>query len=96
MAKETTKRPKPGRPPTGQDGTAVRDYPRVTLRLPQPLAARLRAWSEVSGVPQWALIAQAVEAALSGLPGNDAVLVQRLARKYVDRAGVRLGLLPKI
>ena len=74
-----------GRPPAGYDGAAVRDYPSVMLRLPPATAAKLRAWSDVSGVPAWRLMTQAIEAALDQLEGADAEDVQRLARRYVGR-----------
>lgn len=75
----------PGRPPAGYDGHAVRDYPRVMLRVPPTTAARLRAWSDVSGIPAWRLITDAIEAALAQLQGADAEDVRRLAKRYVER-----------
>jgi len=45
----------------------------------------LKAWADVSGVPQWQLVAQAVEAAVAQLDGADAADVRRLAVRYVKR-----------
>lgn len=77
---------KPGRPTAGPSGVAVRDMPRVMLRLPSDTLARLRAWSAVRQVPAWRLIDQAVTDALDRLQGADAEDVRRLSRRY-QKAG---------
>lgn len=74
-----------GRPPKGEGGSRIQDYPRQTLRLPPVTAARLKAWADISGVPMWRLIADSIEAQLAQLTGEDAKDVQRLARRYVSR-----------
>ena len=73
---------KPGRPPAGPGGAAVRDMPRFMLRLPAETLASLRAWSAVRQVPAWRLIDQAVRESLERLQGADAEDVRRLARRY--------------
>ena len=73
---------KPGRPPAGPGGVAVRTMPQFMLRLPADTLARLKAWSAVQQVPAWRLIDQAVTAALDNLQGADAEDVRRLSRRY--------------
>ena len=74
---------KQGRPPEGEHGTRVADYPKVMLRLPPVTAAKLRAWSEISGIPMWQLIAQSIEASIAELSGEDAALLTKLAKRYI-------------
>jgi hypothetical protein len=74
--------PGAGRKPEGEGGTRVADYRRVAVRLPAGTDAKLRAWSAVTNVPVWKLVAEAVEAAVSALDGADAADVRRLARRY--------------
>ena len=76
---------KQGRPPEGEHGSRVADYPRITLRLPPVTAAKLRAWSDISGIPVWQLIGQSVEASIGQLTGEDAALLARLAKRYIGR-----------
>ncbi len=77
--------PGAGRKPEGAEGGRVADYPRLAVRLPPTTTARLKAWADVTGVPQWKLIAQAVDAAVAQLPTEDAGDVKRLAMRYVRR-----------
>jgi hypothetical protein len=74
-----------GRPPEGEGGVRVADYPRLAVRVPPATAARLRAWADVSGVPAWKLVAESVDAAVSRLEGVDATDVRRLASRYAKR-----------
>jgi hypothetical protein len=75
-----------GRPPAGFDGARVKDYRRVTLRLPPATDARLRAWSAVSGIPVWRLIATVIAATIEALPAADRGDVERLAKRIVERS----------
>jgi hypothetical protein len=55
------KREFPGRPLTGvQPGEKASEYPRLTLRLPQPTLDDLDAASRATGFPQWRVIVEAV------------------------------------
>jgi len=73
------------RKPEGVDGGRVADYPRLAVRLPPATTARLKAWADVTGMPQWQLVAQAVDGAVAQLDGADAADVRRLAMRYVKR-----------
>ena len=77
--------PGAGRKPEGEHGTRVADYPRLAVRLPPATTSRLKAWADVTGTPQWQLVAQAVDAAVAQLDGADAADVRRLAVRYVKR-----------
>lgn len=77
--------PGAGRPPEGEHGGRVADYPRLAVRLPPVTTAKLKAWADVSGVPMWKLIADSVEASIDSLQGADAADVRRLAKRYVSR-----------
>ena len=52
---------KVGRPPAGDDGERVKDYPQVCFRLPKEWRERLIALSRVRGQPQWRLIVDSVD-----------------------------------
>ena len=78
---------KVGRPPAGNAGEPIANYPRLTLRLPPATLAKLKAWAKVSGRPAWRLIAESIEAAVGRLEGTDAEDVRRLAKREASRLG---------
>jgi hypothetical protein len=82
---KTAVRKKAGRPPSGDTGERIADYPRVTLRLPPATLAKLRAWAKVTSRPVWRLIADSVETAVGALEGADAEDVRRLAKREASR-----------
>jgi hypothetical protein len=52
-----------GRPSTGLNpGELASEYPRLTIRLPQPTLDELDAAARATGVPQWRVIVEAVQA----------------------------------
>jgi len=81
-----------GRPPSGQDGTRVRDYPALMLRLPVQTLAQMKALSAVRGMPLWRLMNEAALALLAGLKGSEAEDTGRLAKRESERLRVKLGL----
>jgi predicted DNA-binding protein len=51
-----------GRPPAGaRAGEKVKDYPQLSIRLPDDIKAKLQALSLVSSRPQWRIITEAIE-----------------------------------
>jgi hypothetical protein len=51
-----------GRPPAGaRPGEKVKDYPQLSIRLPEETKAKLQALSLISGRPQWRLITESIE-----------------------------------
>jgi hypothetical protein len=61
-----------GRPPAGKaPGEEVRDYPRLTVRLPPATMTMLQAWSEAAEEPMWRLIDAAVWRSVNRLPKKE-------------------------
>jgi hypothetical protein len=69
------------RPPAGDTGEKVSNYPRTTVRLSSATAAELKAWSLIKRRPVWRLIEDAVNAALRSEPAE----VRDLIRKVAER-----------
>jgi len=81
-----------GRPPAGESGERVTDYPQVSVRLPADARDKLLALSRVRGQPQWRLIVDAVECYIRDLPADErrqleAMLGRRSARRGRARRG---------
>jgi hypothetical protein len=76
---------KPGRPPAGRRaGERVRDYDRLTLRLPQATRALLDAWSRHVKAPVWRIIDDTVLAAYKALPASEQRKLREEMRKTVE------------
>jgi hypothetical protein len=76
---------KVGRPPAGDDGARVKDYPQVCFRLPNEWREKLIALSHVRGQPQWRLIVDSVDSYLRELPRAEQRAIARLMnRRRVD------------
>ena len=67
-----------GRPPAGDRGERVKDYPQVSFRLPKASRDKLVALSKVRKQPQWRLIVESVECYLRDLPRKEQVQISRL------------------
>lgn len=73
-----------GRPPAGaKDGEKVKDYPQLSIRVPQEMKARLNALSAVTGLSQWRLVVEAVDCLVNGLPPTDQELVHGLSERLL-------------
>jgi hypothetical protein len=85
-AKRRTSAGKVGRPPAGDGGERVKDYPQVSFRLPESARATLIALSKVRKQPQWRLIVDSVECYLRVLPRHERQQIARLvsARRSRD------------
>jgi hypothetical protein len=70
-----------GRPPAGEGGERVKDYPQVSFRLPKASREKLVALSVVRKQPQWRLIVDSVECYWRGLPRNEQAQVTRLVSR---------------
>ncbi len=70
-----------GRPPAGDDGERVKDYPQVSFRLPTEARDKLLALSQVRKQPQWRLIVESVECYLRDLPRQEQAQIARLLIK---------------
>jgi len=69
---------KVGRPPAGDRGERVKDYPQVSFRLPTSARDKLVALSKVRNQPQWRLIVESVECYLRDLPRKEQAQIARL------------------
>jgi hypothetical protein len=69
---------KVGRPPAGDRGERVKDYPQVSVRLPKSARDKLLALSAVRKQPQWRLIVESVECYLRDLPRHEQVRIARI------------------
>lgn len=67
-----------GRPPAGDRGERVKDYPQVSFRLPKESRDKLVALSTVRKQPQWRLIVESVECYLRDLPRVEQLQISRL------------------
>ena len=77
-AKRGTTAGKVGRPPAGDRGERVKDYPQVSFRLPKSARDTLVALSQVRQQPQWRLIVESVECYLRDLPRHERTRIARL------------------
>jgi hypothetical protein len=75
-----------GRPPAGEDGEKVKDYPQLSIRVPLEFKARLNALSAVTGLAQWRVIVQAIQCFNDDLPKSERDLVAGLSEQLM-RAG---------
>ncbi len=67
-----------GRPPAGDGGERVKDYPQVSFRLPKTARDKLVALSKVTKQPQWRLIVESVDCYLKDLPRDEQTQIARL------------------
>ena len=67
-----------GRPPAGERGERVKDYPQVSFRLPKTARDKLIALSKVRKQPQWRLVVESVECYLRDLPRREKTQIARL------------------
>lgn len=75
-----------GRPPAGDDGERVKDYPQLSLRVPLEMKARLTALSAVTGRAQWRLVVEAIDCFVEELPSTDRELVAGLSKRLLRAA----------
>ena len=69
-----------GRPPAGaRAGERVKDYPQLSVRLPDEARARLQALSMVSARPQWRIITEAIDCYLRDRPDAERRMVDEIA-----------------
>jgi predicted DNA-binding protein len=67
-----------GRPPAGDRGERVKDYPQVSFRLPKTSKDKLAALSKVRKQPQWRLIVESVECYLRDLPRHELAQIKKM------------------
>jgi predicted DNA-binding protein len=67
-------------------GEKVKDYPQLSIRVPQEMKARLNAVSAVTGLAQWRVIVEAINCFIQDLPPQDRDLVDGLSARLVRAA----------
>jgi hypothetical protein len=72
---------RPGRPPAGDRGERVKDYPQVSVRLPRDIRDKLIVLGQLRAQPQWRLIVDAVECYFRDLTTEERRQVQRAVRE---------------
>ena len=77
-SKSRTTNGRVGRPPAGDGGTRVKDYPQASFRLPAETHDKLAALSKVRKQPQWRLIVESIECYLRDLPRHERTQMTRL------------------
>jgi predicted DNA-binding protein len=86
--KVTKPRRRIGRPPAGaRAGERVKDYPQLSIRLPDDVKAKLQAISLIASRPQWRIITDAIECYLRERSDAERRMVEELA----GRSGARLA-----
>jgi predicted DNA-binding protein len=79
-----TERRRVGRPPAGaKEGEKVKDYPQLSIRVPNEFKARLNALSAVTGLAQWRIIIEAINCFFHDLPQRDRDLVDGLSERLM-------------
>jgi len=87
MAPKVSKQPRRiGRPPAGaRAGEKVKDYPQLSIRLPEDVKAKLQALSAIAHKPQWRIITDAIDCYLRERPEGEQQLVGELAGRTIAR-----------
>ncbi|HET7619890.1 MAG TPA: hypothetical protein VFK20_15390 [Vicinamibacterales bacterium] len=83
MKKSSSRRARPGRPPSGPGGQKVSQYPQLTVRLPAETKAKLNTLSLLTGHPIWKLLDQAVEAYVQNMPEPERSRLGAIAERLV-------------
>ena len=77
-SKRNAKTVRVGRPPAGDRGERVKDYPQVSFRLPTLARDTLAAMSLVRKQPQWRVVVESVECYLCDLPQQEQTRIAQL------------------
>jgi len=88
MASKASKhRSRVGRPPAGaRAGEKVKDYPQLSIRLPQDAKAKLHALSLIGSRPQWRIVTDAIDCYLGQRPDSERRMVDDLVGRSRSRA----------
>jgi predicted DNA-binding protein len=64
----------------------VKDYPQISVRVPNEMKARLTALSAVTGLAQWKVLVEAVDCFFENLPPGDRALVDGVSERLLRPA----------
>ncbi len=93
------KRKRSGRPPAGRSpGERVADYPQLSTRIPREVFERLQALAVINGVPQWRVLADALDGYVKYLTPDEQGLVEEWMRRAepILAQPMNAGALPRI
>jgi len=74
-----------GRPPSGEDGSLVSEYPKLTITMRTETKARLEALRSLQREPAWKIIDAALESYFKALPLKDRKALETIADRLKDR-----------
>jgi predicted transcriptional regulator len=79
-----------GRPPAGaREGEKVKDYPQLSIRLPNDVKAKLQALSLIASRPQWRIITEAIDCYIKGRTDSERRMVDELVGRSRARGRSR-------
>jgi hypothetical protein len=79
-----------GRPPAGASaGEKVKDYPQLSVRIPQEAKLFLGALSVMQSKPQWRIMLESIECLRRSLSEADQLRVQELIKRRMVTRSVR-------
>lgn len=71
-----------GRPPAGaRAGEKVKDYPQLSIRVPDDVKARLKALSLLASRPQWRIVTDALDCYIRQRPESEQRSVVRMTSR---------------
>ena len=86
--KGTKERRRIGRPPAGaRAGERVKDYPQLSIRLPDDVKAKLQAISLIASRPQWRIVTDAIECYLRERTDAERRMIDELVGRTRGRSG---------
>ena len=79
-----------GRPPAGaREGEKVKDYPQLSIRLPNDVKAKLQALSLIASRPQWRIITDAIDCYIRERSESERRMVDELVGRSRTRSRAR-------
>jgi hypothetical protein len=76
-----------GRPAAGaSDGEGVKNYPQLSIRLPEETRAMVHALSLIEARPQWQVITEAIDGYVRARPESERSLLNELVGRSAARA----------
>lgn len=75
-----SKNKRTGRPPSGEDGSMVSEYPKLTITMKADTKARLEALRSITREPAWKIIDLALEEYFRSLPQKDRKTVETVSK----------------
>lgn len=74
-----------GRPPAGEGGEMVSEYPKLTISMKAETKARLEALRSITREPAWKIIDAALEEYFRALSSKDRKAIEAVADRVIDK-----------